>query len=310
MLQRYAPPSGQQSTPVWIDLFDPTPEETAQVMKEFGIQVPTRESLQEIETSSRLKIEDSVIYLSMPLAIEDDAAGFQPIPLGFVLSSKLLITIRYRDIHGFSQVKPNLEANSASVFAALIAGMVDFIADMIEKLSGELSAVSAQVFGRYGAPPARGKDFTRALRNSLNIVGCAGNHLSRIRESLLGLQRIIGFVSKTAKDWLGTEPSNDLETARQDLVSLVDFEAHLSGKTQFLLDAILGFINTEQNDIFKVLTIVSVVGIPPTLIASMYGMNFHDMPELGWKYGYPYGLALIAFSILLPIVWFRRRGWW
>jgi magnesium transporter len=91
---------------------------------------------------------------------------------------------------------------------------------------------------------------------------------------------------------------------------LVDFEAHLSAKSQFLLDAILGFINTEQNEIFKVLTIVSVVGIPPTLIASMYGMNFHDMPELSWRWGYPYGLTLIALSVLLPIFWFKRRGWW
>jgi len=91
---------------------------------------------------------------------------------------------------------------------------------------------------------------------------------------------------------------------------LVDFEAHLSSKSQFLLDAILGFINTEQNDIFRVLTIVSVIGIPPTLIASMYGMNFHDMPELRWRWGYPYGLTLIALSALAPILWFKRRGWW
>jgi magnesium transporter len=113
-----------------------------------------------------------------------------------------------------------------------------------------------------------------------------------------------------ATDWLLPEEKNRLSTAQQDLASLVDFEVHLSSKSQFLLDAILGFINTEQNEIFKVLTIVSVVGIPPTLIASMYGMNFHDMPELTWRWGYPYGLTLIALSILVPIVWFKRRGWW
>jgi magnesium transporter len=300
--------------PYWMDMFNPTPEENARVSKECGIQVPTRESLQEIESSSRLRAEDSVLYVSMPLALQDDSEGFRPIPLGFILSPKFLVTIRYSEIHAFSQAKPHLAElagfDSVAVFSMLIAGMVDFHADMIEKLSGDLSSVSACVFGRYGSPPKRGREFTRALRDSLDLVGHVGDHLSRIRESLLGLQRIIMFVSKMGSEWLHGEPSSTLKVARRDIVSLVDFEAHLSGKIQFLLDAILGFITTEQNDIFKVLTTVSVVGIPPTLIASMYGMNFHDMPELGWKYGYPYGLALIAVSILVPIVWFKRRGWW
>jgi magnesium transporter len=176
-------------------------------------------------------------------------------------------------------------------------------------LSSELAAVSAQAFGPQGHSAKGQKRASRALRETLNAVGTAGDHLSRIRESLLGLQRIIGYVLKMAADWLSQEKTR-LSTAQQDVVSLVDFEAHLSGKTQFLLDAILGFINTEQNDIFKVLTIVSVVGVPPTLIASMYGMNFHNMPELTWRWGYPYGLLLIGFSILVPILWFKRRGWW
>jgi magnesium transporter len=101
-----------------------------------------------------------------------------------------------------------------------------------------------------------------------------------------------------------------LQTANRDVVSLTDFVTHLSDKVQFLLDAVLGFINSEQNEIFKVLTIASVVGIPPTLIASMYGMNFKNMPELSWAWGYEYGLALIVVSIVLPILWFKSRGWW
>jgi magnesium transporter len=316
MLKIYAPPdaSGSTAGPRWLDLFDPTPEESARVAGECGIEVPSRESLQEIETSSRLRAEDSVLYVSMPLALQDAKDEFRPVPLGFILSPRFLVTIRYSEIHAVAQLVPRLpdysHADSAAVFAALIAGMVDFSADMLEKLSADLSAVSARVFGHYGQPPRRDKHFTQALRHSLDVIGHVGDHLSRIRESLLGLQRIIMFVSKAANDWLRPESRENLKIARRDIISLVDFEAHLSGKAQFLLDAVLGFINTEQNDIFKVLTIVSVVGIPPTLIASMYGMNFHDMPELGWRYGYPYGLALIALSILVPIVWFRRRGWW
>lgn len=309
-----AGPGSESPTPFWIDLLNPTPDEIARVTKECGIRVPARASLQEIETSSRTHAEGQVLYVSMPLAIRDEAADLAPVPLGFILSAQLLVTIRYSEIHAFAQVMARIQqqpcVGSAAVFSALIDGMVDFSADMLEKLSTDLAAVSMRVFGPQGVSPPRNKRFTRALRDSLPAVGAAGDHLSRIRESLLGLQRIVTFVAEMATDWLPAELKGRLKTARQDLSSLVDFEAHLSGKTQFLLDAILGFINTEQNDIFKVLTIVSVVGIPPTLIASMYGMNFHYMPELGWRWGYAYGLVLIAVSTLVPILWFKRRGWW
>jgi magnesium transporter len=304
----------QIAKPFWIDLFNPTLEEIARVAAESGIQVPSRESLQEIETSSRLRADGQVLYVSMPLVIQDEAAGFVPVPLGFVLSPQVLVTVRYSEVHAFAQVearvKKDLDVGSTIVFAALIDSMVDFSADRLEKLSSDLAAVSATAFCPKGSSVQANKRVAHALRESLNAIGTAGDQLSRIRESLLGLQRIIGFVLKVAADWLLPEQKTRLVTAQQDLTSLVDFEAHLSGKTQFLLDAILGFINTEQNDIFKVLTIVSVVGIPPTLIASMYGMNFHNMPELGWRWGYPYGLVLIGLSILLPVLWFKRRGWW
>jgi magnesium transporter len=307
------PPNLKTAT-LWLDLLNPTPEETERVAADYGIKIPSRESLQEIEASSRLRIENNVLYVSMPLAIQDAATGLAPIPLGLILSQQQLITVRYSELHAFDDVRKHIEkgmcTSSTAVFSALIDSMVDFIADMLEKLSADLAAVSAMLFGRQGVPPPRSKAFTRALRDSVNAVGIAGDKSSRIRESLLGLQRIVGYVAEITMDWHVPELKSHLKTARQDLASLVDFESHLSGKTQFLLDAVLGFINTEQNDIFKVLTIVSVVGIPPTLIASMYGMNFHNMPELNWSWGYPYGLALIFFSTLVPIVWFKRRGWW
>jgi magnesium transporter len=309
-----AGPDSQRARPFWIDLFNPTSEEIAQVAAETGIQVPSRHSLQEIETSSRLRADGQVLYVSMPLTVQDEAAGFVPVPLGFILSPQVLVTVRYSEVHGFdpveARVRKGLDLGSTSAFAALIDSMVDFAADRLEKLSSDLAAVSATAFCSKGSPGQVDKRVAGALRESLNAVGTAGDQLSRIRESVLGLQRIIGFVLKMAADWLSPEQKTRLVTAQQDLSSLVDFEAHLSGKTQFLLDAILGFINTEQNDIFKVLTIVSVVGVPPTLIASMYGMNFHNMPELSWRWGYPYVLALIALSTLLPILWFKRRGWW
>jgi magnesium transporter len=298
----------------WIDLLNPTAEEIAQVAADYEIAVPSRESLQEIETSSRLRALGQVLYVSMPLAIQDENAGFSPVPLGFALSVKVLVTVRYSEVPAFSQVEARIgqkqDVGSTQAFCALIEAMVDFGADRLEKLSGDLAVVSARAFGRRSSSQQHDKRISQGLRECLKAIGIAGDQLSHSRESMLGLQRIIGFILKMATDWLLPEEKTRLSTAQQDLVSLVDFEAHLAGKSQFLLDAILGFINTEQNEIFKVLTIVSVVGIPPTLIASMYGMNFHDMPELGWRWGYPYVLTLIALSVLLPILWFKRRGWW
>jgi magnesium transporter len=303
-------PKGDTRAPVWIDLFNPTPEESAQVARDHHVEVPSRESLEEIESSSRTRAEGELIFASVPLAIQDES-GLRPVPLGFVLSPRLLVTVRFAELHAFSQAMAHCNRSSyqdsGSVFATIIEAMVDFSADLLEKLSADLANVSTHIFKHDVS--THDQRVQRALRASLNAVGSAGDRSSHIRESVLGLQRIIAYVAEVAT-WLSPELKVRLKTAREDLASLVDFEAHLSGKSQFLLDAILGFINTEQNDIFKVLTIASVVGIPPTLLASMYGMNFHFMPELSWRWGYPFGLGLIALSILLPILWFKRRGWW
>ena len=131
----------------------------------------------------------------------------------------------------------------------------------------------------------------------------------RSATAYLGIGRIAPYVSSNAAPWLGPEVVRRLETLRHDIASLSDYAAHLDNKVQLLLDATLGLINVEQNNIIKVLTVVSVVGVPPTLVASIYGMNFKAMPELDWSWGYPYGLALIALSAVVPILWFKWRGW-
>jgi len=326
MLEFYFPQGGRDTElragsadastpPVWIDLLDPTADERARVEREYGIRVPSREQLEEIESSSRLRMEREQFYLSMPLPFEDDRAAPAPVPLGFILAPALLVTVRFAEIHSFADVRARLKrgelpADSQTIFTTLVEAMVDAAADALEKRSGELASASRRVFAGTEVGGRRMKRLDRSLRQTLTSVGAVGDQLSRIRESLLGLTRIIGFVSETARDRLHRETHGRLETARADLASLTDFETHLSAKTQFLLDAILGLINIEQNDTFKVLTIVSVVGIPPTLIASMYGMNFHNMPELSWPWGYEYGLGVIALSTLAPIAWFKWRGWW
>jgi len=316
MLTVYPAPvaTGSVVKPVWIDLLQPTPEERDRIANDYGLHIPARDALQEIESSSRLRAEGEVLTLSMPLLVPEERADPLPAPLGFVLSPSLLVSVRFTEVHGFAEVRARLDKgdapmDSTAVFAALIEAMVDYRADLLETISAQVGAVSKRVFARH-VPRARRTVMDGALREMLTALGAAGERLSDIRESLLGLQRIVGFSCEMAHDWMRPEIRARLTTARRDLASLTDYATHLWGRIQFLLDAILGFINTDQNDIFKVLTIVSVVGIPPTLIASMYGMNFHNMPELSWRYGYQFGLALILVSTILPILWFKWRGWW
>jgi magnesium transporter len=148
-----------------------------------------------------------------------------------------------------------------------------------------------------------------SLRVLLRRVGHNGDLVSKIRDSLLGISRMVPFVLSLGGEWLPGDVKPRLETVRQDVASLNDYDEHLANKVQLLLDATLGMINIEQNNIIKVLAVVAVVGVPPTLVASMYGMNFKFMPELDWAWGYPYGLAVIAVSAILPLLWFKWRGW-
>ena len=159
--------------------------------------------------------------------------------------------MRYSDIAAFSQVEArvgqNQDVGSTQAFCALIEGMVDSGADRLEKLSSDMAVVSARAFDRQTSSQQHDKRISQGLRECLKAIGIAGDQLSHSRESMLGLQRIIGFVLKMATDWLLPEQKTRLSTAQQDLISLVHSEAHLSAKSQFLLDAILGFINTEHN---------------------------------------------------------------
>ena len=318
MLHIYPPvPTDTTATPhrpIWIDLQQPTTDEEALVESEHGIRIPNHAQLSEIETSSRLRVQGQTLLMSMPLGLQDNRFANRPVPLGFVLTPDILVTVRYCDIHAFPDVQAALLSNhapytSAAVFVSLLEAMVDFAADRLEQISADLGGVSQRIFGSPAQPLPPRPRFNSAMQQNLIGVGQTGELLSRIRESLLGLGRIASFTTETAS-WLAADLRTRLKTVRHDLTSLSDYESHLSGKTQFLQDAVLGFINTQQNDIFKVLTIVSVVGVPPTLIASIYGMNFHNIPEYEWKYGYQWGLGVIALSIVLPILWFKWRKWW
>ena len=315
MLRLFPPSAKTPATALWLDLFKPTDDEIKAVTDALSVSIPTRDSLEEIESSSRLQFEDGIIRLSVPVSAHGDDEG--PTPVGFILTPKFVITVRYTELHAFEFAakqctkEQNPLNTSAEIFTAIIEGMIEYGADMLEQIATELNGISKDVFRRYGN--TRQHNIARSnkrMRETLVSVGWGGERLSQIRESILGFQRIVPYALDKGKDWLNGEIAVRLKTVLGDAQSLSDFETHLSNKVQFLLDAVLGFINTEQNDIFKVLTIVSVVGIPPTFLASMYGMNFDTIHEYHWAYGYEWALGLIAISTILPMIWFKWRGWW
>jgi magnesium transporter len=310
--------SGQAKTlpdsVIWIDLLQPTDDEKAFVERHTGLRVPSIESLSEIESSSRLISEHDAIYLSMPLVARGDTPDPFVSPAGFVLSARLLVTVRFEPHPIFETVAERVRRDETlrsggGIFTSLLEALVDRGADVLERLGGELDRISRSVFRGDPNKVVHTVRSNKALRETLSAVGAIGERLSQAQMVFVGVGRMVPFVLGLRHDWIAADLQSRLEAVSKDVTSLTDFESYLSNKVQFLLDAVLGFISMEQNDLFKVLTIVSVVGIPPTLMAGIYGMNFKNMPELNWDWGYPYGLAVIALSALIPLGWFKWRQW-
>ena len=302
-------PSGDPSAAVWIDLLQPTAEEIALVHTATGLRVPTESEVSEIESTSRLAFEGSAFYLSAPLVAVGADGDHQATPVGFVLSSRVLLTIHFVPLAAFDAFRdeaakqPPKDAEEALL--RIFELVVDRAADNLERAGAACDELSRAAFRGGGA---RAKIATK-LSAALRRIGATAEQISRMRDELLALGRVGAYVMESGI--AGAPPVNGtrLKAIRADIASLTDYEAHLSGKLQFLLDATLGFINIEQNEIVKTLTIASVVGIPPVLVAGIYGMNFRVMPELRWTLGYPMALGLIVVSGLLPLWWFKRRGW-
>jgi magnesium transporter len=303
---------------VWLDLLNPSPQEVALVERTVGVKMPSHADLLEIEASSRLRVDDGALLMSMPLLYRPDASRAAMTPVGFVLTRDRLVTIRFAALAAFATfgeeagaLDPH-EVSAVTIFAGLAEAIVDRLADVLETIANELDTLSQRLFRagplKGGASRRPGRE-EASLRVSLKQVGRSGDHASQIRDSLLGIARVVPFVAAHAADWSNAEIKARLETLRQDVGSLSDYDMHLTNKIQLLLDATLGLINIEQNNIIKVLTVVSVIGIPPTLVASLYGMNFKAMPELDWSWGYPYALVLMLLSAVLPVLWFKYRGW-
>ncbi|WP_128253463.1 magnesium transporter CorA family protein [Falsirhodobacter deserti] len=309
---------------LWIDMCNPTRWEERLIEELAGVAVPTRAEMTEIEDSSRLYIDGKAMV--MTIAVIEGVVDGRPrrTQVTFVLLPDLLITVRYanplplRTIAARVQRHPGESDNAPRLMATILEAFVERIADVLEQVSADLNAISDTVFFEDSDEPLE-----QDLRKLLRQLGRKNRTLSILRESLLSFDRLLPFMrvatgGKTAKMQdddmpqlarLSAKGAMRLKAIERDLRSLSAYETQIEQELTFLHSATIGLIGVEQNQIIKVLSVATALFLPPTLVGTVYGMNFDNMPELGWQYGYPLALGAMVLSALLPWWWFRRRKW-
>lgn len=300
---------------LWVDLLNPTPDEDRYVERFVGVSIPTREEMQEIEVSSRLYSEDGGEFMTIAALAHLDE---EPIvtPITFVMKGATLVTVRYAEPRPFTMFAARAQrpgavacATGEQIMLSLLEAMIDRIADVMERVGTKIDSISREVFHEANnSAKTRSRDF----KNVLVSIGREGDLLSLVRESLVTMIRLLTYhtaISEDAGKRAIKEARQRIRSIQRDITSLTDHSTYLSSKITFLLDATLGLINLEQNQIIKIFSIASVCLMPPTLIASVYGMNFRHMPELGWEWGYPAAVGLMFVAGVLPFIYFRREGW-
>ncbi|MEH6951444.1 magnesium transporter CorA family protein [Nitrobacter sp. NHB1] len=298
---------------VWIDLEKPTSEEDRAVERLAGVAVPTREDMQEIEISSRLYVENGARYMTASLMCGSETDAPRVTPVTFILSNHRLVTVRYDAPKPLALVENKLARAAAQgltgegVLLELLDAVIDRCADILERAGADVDQVSHDIF----EPDASART-GRARRYSeiLIAIGRKGDLTSKVRESLVSIGRLVTFVAAESDSikW-SKEMRTQLKTMQRDVSSLTDHASYLSNKITFVLDAMLGVVNLEQNNIIKLFSVMAVVLMPPTLIASIYGMNFKLMPELDWPHGYPFALAMMVIAAVLPYMVFKWKKW-
>ena len=312
-LERIAiePGAAPPDAAVWLDLVSPTVREDKLAEKFLGIAVPTREEMQEIEVSSRLYAENGARYMTATLMCQSDTATPATTPVTFILSSHRLCTVRYDEPRPFAIVEHKLaracspKVSGESVLMDLLDAAIDRAADIQERIGAEVDQISHTIFEPDDdAAPTSYNDVLKAL-------GRKGDLTSKVRESQVSIGRLLSFLAHEAETmkW-GKDVRTQLTSMQRDVISLTDHASFLSNKITFLLDAMLGVVNIQQNAIIKIFSIMAVVFMPPTLVASIYGMNFHHgMIELEWEYGYPLAIFAMVVVAVMPLVYFKWKKW-
>jgi magnesium transporter len=293
---------------LWADLLSPDSEEERFIETALGLDIPTREELAEIEDSSRFYDEDEAIFMTTTVVMGIADRRPENAQVTFVLTKRCLVTVRYTELSAFRQFEakssrqPSTFSSSHRIFLALADAVVDRIADVLESVQVELQTLSKCIFDER-------KEQRTDLQQIIQQLGQNRSLLSQLGESLFSSTRLLAFYRLHANEPRQGVAKGLLKALERDVRSLGEHQARLLGDIAFLLDATLGLINIEQNAIIKVFSIAAVLFLPPTLVGTVYGMNFDHMPELGWPFGYPMALAMMIVSAIIPYAWFKFRDW-
>jgi len=307
----HRPPAPFPDEFLWADLFEPSTDEEKAVEALLTVDVPTRDEMKEIETSNRLYEENGAVYMTATVGSKLDSETPESSAITFILANGRLITNRYVDptpVKRFMQYverSPAACTSNATLLAGLLEGFVERIADLLERVQIELDSVSHTIFPRGSNAYPSSSD----LHAMIQKIGLNGDLVSKARESLVSFQRLLMYVQQSTNVTLSQDQRGRFKSTLRDVQSLSDHATFLGSKIQFLLDAVLGLINLEQNNIIKIFSVAAVMFLPPTLVASMYGMNFQHMPELDKPWGYPMAIVMMLLSALIPYLYFRRKGW-
>lgn len=298
------------STAAWIDLLFPTREEAELVEAHLGFNIPTRAEMVEIELSSRLYTQQHNLFMTATMIAKSESDNPQLDPITFIITTEQLITIRYIEPMSFKLFSTRIQKSDITercapiLFAELLDTTIDRLADILELLGHSLDNYSKTIFR-----PEENKEEKIDYRILMREIGATGDLNTKAQESLLTFNRLIAFFSQS--QWIqdNKKYQTRLTTLTRDIAALSDHAHFLSTKINFLLDGTLGLVNIEQNNIIKIFSVAAVIFLPPTLIASIYGMNFQGLPELTWRYGYYYALGLMGLAAWLPYKYFKHRKW-
>ena len=292
-------------TPVWVDLEAPTPEEKGWITERFGLTIPEDIVDEDLEESARFYEEDNgELHIRSDFLI-DDSHTPRNVRVAFILHGKVLFSVHGEDLPVFRLLRlrarriPALIEDAKDVLLKLYDADAEYSADALEGIYDNLEAVSARVLKKEITDPDAA-EVLAAIAKEEDLNG-------RIRRNMMDTRRALSFMMRSRM--LNAEQFEESRQILRDIDSLDSHTAFLFDKINFLMDATVGFININQNRIIKIFSVASVALLQPTLIASIYGMNFHSIPELNWSLGYPYAIALMAASVITPFWYFRRKGW-